>query len=100
MKTRYLHRLIQKHYNLSLELIVFLFVLLFVFAAVTKLMEGDRFFNNLNNSPLLGSRTIATILAWAVPILEIVVALFIAWPKTRLKGLYGALGLIILFTIY
>lgn len=90
----------QKHTSLITEIIGYLLILLFVFAGVTKFMEGDRFFNNLNNSPIIPGKAIATILSWAVPILEIVVATLIAWPKTRLKGLYGALGLMILFTLY
>src|SRR5690606_32615017 len=69
-------------------------------AAMTKLMEGERFFNNLNNSPIVPGKTTAIILSWAVPTLEIVVAFLIAWPRTRLKGVYGALLLTILFTIY
>ncbi|WP_456867506.1 MauE/DoxX family redox-associated membrane protein [Galbibacter sp. BG1] len=90
----------QKHTGLITEIISYLFILLFVFAGVTKLMEGDLFFNNLNNSPILSGKETATILSWAVPILEIVVAILIAWPMTRLKGLYSAQILIIIFTFY
>src|SRR5690606_19645424 len=40
------------------------------------------------------------IISWVVPTLEIVLALLIAIPKTRLNGYYGALGLMVAFTIY
>ena len=90
----------KKYNGIIIEIISVLFIVLFVYAGLTKLMEGDRFFNNLNNSPILPSDTTAYILSWGIPILEIVVASFVAWPRTRLKGLYGALGLMILFTLY
>lgn len=83
------------------EVISMIYVILFAFTGVTKFMEGDRFFNNLNNSPILPDVTwIAYSISWAVPTLEIVVALLIAIPRTRLKGLYVALGLMLSFTIY
>ncbi len=90
----------KKYSGIIIEIISVLFILLFVYAGFTKLMEGDRFFNNLNNSPILPGGSTAYILSWGVPTLEIVVAFFVAWPRSRLKGLYGALGLMILFTVY
>src|SRR5690606_22369922 len=90
----------KKYNGIIIEIISVLFIVLFVYAGMTKLMEGDRFFNNLNNSPILPNIATAYILSWGVPALEIVIAFFVAWPKTRLKGLYGALGLMILFTLY
>ncbi|WP_417359634.1 MauE/DoxX family redox-associated membrane protein [Galbibacter sp.] len=90
----------KKYSGIIIEIIRFLFIVLFVYAGLTKLMEGDRFFNNLNNSPILPGGATAYILSWGVPTLEIVLAFFVAWPRSRLKGLYGALGLMILFTLY
>lgn len=90
----------KKYNGIIIEIISVLFIVLFVYAGLTKLIEGDRFFNNLNNSPILPGNATAYILSWGVPTLEIVVALLIAIPRTRLKGLYGALGLMILFTLY
>ena len=42
----------------------------------------------------------ATLGSWLITFIELCVALLIAWPKTRLKGLYGALALMLLFTGY
>src|SRR5690606_2427582 len=89
-----------KHREIIIEIISVLFIVLFVYAGMTKLMEGDRFFNNLNNSPFSPNTTTSYILSWGVPTLEIIMGLLIAIPRTRLKGLYGALGLMITFTIY
>ncbi|WP_417361508.1 MauE/DoxX family redox-associated membrane protein [Galbibacter sp.] len=90
----------KKYSGIIIEIISVLFIVLFVYAGFTKLMEGDRFFNNLNNSPILPGNATAYILSWGIPILEILVAFFVAWPRTQLKGLYAALGLMILFTLY
>jgi hypothetical protein len=84
----------------AVEVISYLFILLFVYAGFTKLLEGDRFYTNLNNSPLFEVQSIAGIAAWGIPALEILVAALLAWSKTRLKGLYVALVLMILFTAY
>lgn len=90
----------KKYSGIIIEIISVLFIVLFVYTGMTKLMEGDRFFNNLNNSPFLPNTTTSYILSWGVPTLEIIMALLIAIPRTRLKGLHGALGLMISFTIY
>lgn len=85
----------------SVEIISLVYVMVFAFTGLTKLMEGDQFFNNLNNSPILPDVVwLSYIISWAVPTLEIVIALLIAIPRTRLKGLYAALGLMIFFTMY
>jgi len=87
--------------EISVEVISIIYVVLFAFTGITKLMEGDRFFNNLNNSPILPDIVeVSYVLSWGVPMLETVTALLIAIPRTRLKGLYGALGLMILFSFY
>src|SRR5690606_34587446 len=91
----------RRHSGITVEIISILYVVVFAFTGLTKLMEGDRFFNNLNNSPILPDLVwLSYIISWVVPTLEIVIALLIAIPRTRLKGLYSALGLMIAFTIY
>ena len=42
----------------------------------------------------------ASLVSWAIPLLELTVALLLIWKKTRLMGLYGAMGLMLLFTGY
>lgn len=91
----------RRYREISVEVISIIYVILFAFTGITKLMEGDRFFNNLNNSPILPDIVeVSYVLSWGVPMLETVTALLIAIPRTRLKGLYGALGLMILFSFY
>lgn len=91
---------IQKYRGIIVEVIGILFIILFVYAGLTKLIEGNNFYNTILNSPILGGRTMASLGAWLVPLLELAVALLIAWPRTKIKGLYGALALMLLFTGY
>lgn len=90
----------QKYKGILVEVISVLFILLFVYAGTTKLMEGHMFYDNIRNSPILGGETMASIGSWFIPLSELTVALLIAWRRTRLIGLYGALGLMLLFTGY
>lgn len=100
MNTHRLSQFIKRYSKVTQEIIVSIFVLIFVYAALTKLIEGDRFYNNLNNSPIFESSFFASTLSWLIPFLEIVVSLFVIKPKTRIIGLYGALGLMLVFTTY
>ena len=75
-----------------------LFILLFVYAAVTKLMDFQTFKSQLGQSPLLAA--FATMVPWGIIIIEILVALLLSFKKTRLLGLYVAFFLMALFTAY
>lgn len=90
----------EKHRRIITEVISLLFILLFVYAGFSKLIDGHKFYDNLNNSPLFGVKHVAGILSWAIPVFEIGVAILLAYQKTRLKGLYGALALMVIFTAY
>ena len=89
-----------KHRTIIIEAIALLLVIVFTYAGLTKFLEGHRFYDNIRNSPVLGGETIATLASWMVPLAELAVAMLLIWKKTRLLGLYGAMGLILLFTGY
>lgn len=91
---------VQKYREVIVEIISYLFILLFVYAGLTKLLEGNRFHTNLINSPLLGGKTVADVASWSIPLAELIVAVLLCLPKFRLAGLYGALGLLLIFTTY
>ena len=80
------------------EIISFLFIILFVYAALNKLLDVEKFRVQIGQSPLLTS--IAPLVAWFIPIVEIAVALMLAFPKSRLLGLYASFSLMLMFTIY
>lgn len=81
-----------------LDVIVFLFMFLFVYAAVSKLVEYDVFRAELGRSPLL--TRYAGIFSWLVPTVELVVAGMLFFPRIQLAGLYGAFTLMLGFTAY
>lgn len=87
-----------KKRNATVEIISALFILLFVYTAVSKLSEIPNFQNVLSKSPLIGS--MAPYIAWGLPILELLVAALLFIPKTRRWGLFSSLALMIGFTVY
>jgi len=87
----------QKHSNLITEIISMLFLLLFVYAAVSKLLDYQKFKIQLVQSPLLA--TYASILVWFIPTLELIIAMILL-SKYKSLRLKLCLGLMIVFTIY
>jgi len=87
-----------KKKEIIIEIIIFLHVLLFLYAAGSKLTVYDLFITQMDKSPLLTGFT--HILAWLVPSVEIIIAVMLLVPRFRLIGLYGAFGLMVLFTFY
>ncbi|WP_316753292.1 MauE/DoxX family redox-associated membrane protein [Pedobacter gandavensis] len=71
---------------------------LFLFSAYEKIIDHNRFAKGLSKVSIISSYAI--LIAWAVPILEILVSILLIVPKTHQWGLYGFTGLMILFTVY
>lgn len=91
--------MIPDHFRkIIVEAIVYLFVLLFVYAAGTKLIHFNAFFEQLTQSPILAGR--ASQLAWLIPAAEIIISGLILFPVTRLLGLYGCFSMMVVFTAY
>lgn len=81
-----------------IEIIIFLYILLFLYAAISKYLDHARFLLQLGRSPILGPY--ANILVWFVPSVEIVITILLLFTKTRLIALLSSFTLMILFTIY
>lgn len=80
------------------EVICLLYIVLFVYAAASKLIDYRKFEVQLMQSPLL--TLYAAYIVWLIPLLEIGMAILLAVPKTRLVGLYGAYFIMSAFTCY
>jgi uncharacterized membrane protein YphA (DoxX/SURF4 family) len=80
------------------EIISFLFILLFIYAALTKLLDYENFKVQLSNSPILTK--ISGFIAVFIPLAEILTAVFLARTRFRMTALYGALALMTIFTAY
>jgi uncharacterized membrane protein YphA (DoxX/SURF4 family) len=84
--------------KLAAETIAFLFILLFIYAALAKLTDYEKFRAQLGQSPLLTA--FAGWVAWGVPAIEIVIASMLAMPRLRLLAFYAAFSLMVMFTAY
>ncbi len=84
--------------SIVIEIIVLLYVLLFVYAAASKLLDFENFQVQLGQSPLISS--FAGWLSWFVPLLELIIAALLLVHRTRLYGLYLSFLLMVFFTTY
>ena len=84
--------------NNIVTVICCLFILLFVYAAVSKLLDFETFETQLGQSPLLSAY--AKPVAIGVPFLELFIALGLMIPRFRLWALYGFYGMMVMFTAY
>jgi uncharacterized membrane protein YphA (DoxX/SURF4 family) len=84
--------------NIPPMIIAFLFVILFLYTGSIKLMDYSLFKEQIAASPVL--RPISSWAAILLPLSEFAVVILLLVPRWRLKGLYAALGLMVLFTGY
>jgi len=84
--------------NTIVEIISALLVFLFIYAALSKLMDFDRFRYQLSQSPFM--TRFSGFAAWAIPLAEIVIAAALLIRRTRMAGLYLSYFLMLLFTGY
>src|SRR5690606_38246751 len=80
------------------DVAAYLFILLFVYAAVSKLLEYENFAVQIGQSPLLSAY--AGLLAWLVPALEIIIAFLLIFKRLQFWSLFAAYVLLIMFTAY
>lgn len=83
--------------NLPLIISIFL-ALLFVYAAVSKILEFQNFQAQLGQSPLISAYT--GFISYAVLTTELLISLLLLIPQTRYLALFAAAFLMIMFTAY
>lgn len=74
------------------------FVILFVYAASNKLMDYQQFKEQLGQSSILSEY--ADVVAWMIPLAEIVISFLLLLNRYRLFALFACLGLMTMFTAY
>ena len=84
--------------NTIIEIIAFLYIFLFMYAAVSKLVDYEKFRVQLGQSPLLTA--FAGWVAWIVPAIEIIISVMLAVPRFRMTGFYASFSLMVMFTAY
>jgi len=77
---------------------IYFFIILFVYAAVSKLIDFENFQVQIAQSPLLSA--FATPIAYGVVVGELLIALMLCFTKSRTLGLYLFLGFMTAFTVY
>lgn len=75
-----------------------LFIMLWIYAATSKLLDYQTFQVQLGQSPLL--TPISSFVAWCIPLTEIGIAVLLFTERFRLWGLYLSFALMSLFTVY
>jgi hypothetical protein len=75
-----------------------LLILLFVYAAVSKLADRSHFIAVMSQMLLI--EKLASLISIVLPVTELIVAALLFMPATRIRGLYASLGVLIVFTLY
>lgn len=86
------------HFKSATNIISAVFILLFVYTALNKLIEINNFQNVLAKSPLLHRHAIK--LSWIIPVAELIISILLFVPSTKSYGLYAAALLMFIFTGY
>ncbi|WP_225874812.1 MauE/DoxX family redox-associated membrane protein [Pedobacter hiemivivus] len=84
--------------RIIVDIITYLYVLLFLYTAASKLMDYENSELQMSKSPIITE--FAYILVWLVPTIEIIISLLLIWTKTNFIGLYVSFMLMIIFTAY
>jgi hypothetical protein len=87
-----------RYKNLIFEIVAALHLLLFIYTGVNKFLALDDLRFVLKQYPLIGS--FPEIIAWGVPLIELLVAGLLFVPKTKKLGLTLSAALMSVFTAY
>lgn len=84
--------------KIVLEIICFLLVILFTYAAANKLVDYQKFTVQIGLSPLLTG--LAGFVPWMVISVELIISVLLLIPRYRLYALFAAFSLMTMFTAY
>lgn len=87
-----------RSHQLPADVICLLYIILFTYTSMAKLIAYPAARLQWAQSPFITE--MAGVLIWLIPAAELLIVVLLAFRKTRLPGLYGALGLMCLFSAY
>lgn len=87
-----------KQQAVAIEIICYLHIFLFCYAAISKILDFENFQVQVAQSPMLTAYTGP--ITVMIPIIEILLALLLALPKFRNSALLASYGLMIMFSTY
>lgn len=79
-------------------IISYSYAFLFTYAAISKILDFNRFRIQIGQSPLLSA--FAGIFSIAVPIIELIIVALLCIPKYRITALFSSFCLMVMFTAY
>ncbi|MBB5440105.1 putative membrane protein YphA (DoxX/SURF4 family) [Pedobacter sp. AK017] len=89
----------KRYYCLMLlDAVRYLFILLFLYAAFSKLYDFQKFKVQLGQSPILSDFTL--LVALLVPGVEVLIAIGLAFRRSLLPALWASYGLMWMFIVY
>jgi hypothetical protein len=87
-----------KSRKIIVDIIVILFIVLWAYAAFSKLIDYQTFKVQLGKSPLITNYAAAA--AIGVPLIELAITGMLLFERTKTAGLYASLSLMLMFTTY
>ena len=84
--------------KLVIEIIAFVFIVLFLYASVSKILDYQKFKVQIGQSPLLTG--FGGIIPWLVIVVELLIAALIMIPRFRLFAFFCSFSLMVMFTAY
>lgn len=87
-----------KHREKLIQVITISFILLWSYAAFSKLADMDKSRSEMLNQVF--PTWMADVFYWLIPTIELGLCVLLVLTKTKLAGLYGSLILMISFTLY
>jgi hypothetical protein len=91
----------------SLEIIVYFFIVLFIYAGLRKLIDYKMYWNEIYLFPIMTKNMSTTLLSKiagfifpVISIMEIITSIFLFFPKKRSIGLYLSFSLLLCIIIY
>jgi hypothetical protein len=84
--------------KILVEFISVLLIILFTYAAVSKLLDFEKFRVQLGQSPMLTA--FARWVALIIPSIELLISISLSFQRWRLLGLYASFSLMVMFTAY
>ena len=87
-----------KNKTITVDIISGLFILLFIYAASSKLLDYQKFVVELGKSPLLSA--FSQLVSWMIPMVEIGICILLLFKGIQLVALYACFCLMVIFSGY
>lgn len=95
------HACLSKKHTESITFVAaILLMILFGYAATSKLADYSKFVTQMELVPLPTIQSLAPTLAWLVPLIEVLIVVLLVVERWRLKGFWASLFLLLAFQIY